>query len=244
MSRLLALYPRPWRNRYGEELAELLSDRPATWRDRIDVVKGALDAWLDPQLVAPARPRYPNRVDRLVGLGTIAAGLSLMGWGIGAALLAPRWGSSDPISPHVDTITRVGVLGDLTLAVVLAIAVIRHGAALGTLGVAGAVSLVFGLFGAASGGGVFALLLLLGGTLAFAPAIGAHVTGRMPAACLALGTIVLVAAFLGWAASEGQEVRYFWFLCIYGAAWVTIGIGFLRGSLTPPVNAVLVPAPS
>ena len=91
MSRLLTLYPRPWRERYGAEFAELLSGRQATWRDRFDVVKGALDAWLDPQLIAPARPRYPDRVDRLAGVGTIAAGLSLIGWGIGAALFAPRW---------------------------------------------------------------------------------------------------------------------------------------------------------
>ena len=55
MSGLLRLYPRPWRDRYGEEFEALLADRPPTPRHRLDIVRAALDAHLDPQLVDPDR---------------------------------------------------------------------------------------------------------------------------------------------------------------------------------------------
>ena len=44
MSRLLRLYPADWRARYGAEMLELLEHAPPTWRDRADLVRGALDA--------------------------------------------------------------------------------------------------------------------------------------------------------------------------------------------------------
>jgi hypothetical protein len=44
--RLLLLYPRAWRERYGEEfLATVGSDSPRP-REVIDIVSGAIDAWL------------------------------------------------------------------------------------------------------------------------------------------------------------------------------------------------------
>jgi hypothetical protein len=48
VSALLRLYPRAWRARYGEEMLALLDDRPHGARDRVDLVRGALDAWLHP----------------------------------------------------------------------------------------------------------------------------------------------------------------------------------------------------
>ena len=44
--RLLNLYPRWWRERYGEEMAGLLETRPPDIRARIDLVRGAFDAHL------------------------------------------------------------------------------------------------------------------------------------------------------------------------------------------------------
>lgn len=52
MSRLLRLYPPAWRERYGAELQDLLLERPPTTRDQIDLARGALDAWLHPQVLA------------------------------------------------------------------------------------------------------------------------------------------------------------------------------------------------
>jgi hypothetical protein len=52
MSALLKLYPPAWRARYGTEMTALLETRPPTARDRLDLVRGAADAWLHP--VAPS----------------------------------------------------------------------------------------------------------------------------------------------------------------------------------------------
>ena len=67
---LLRLYPGRWRARYGEEMSALLEARPMTRRDRVDLVRGALDAWIHP----PTPSRIPA-VAALIGGGlwTIAA---------------------------------------------------------------------------------------------------------------------------------------------------------------------------
>jgi hypothetical protein len=44
----LRLYPRAWRDRYGDELLDLASRRPIDKRLRLDLVRGALDAHLHP----------------------------------------------------------------------------------------------------------------------------------------------------------------------------------------------------
>ena len=54
MSRLLRLYPSAWRERYGEELVALLEDHPATLADRLDLIRGAFDARLHPQVPGTA----------------------------------------------------------------------------------------------------------------------------------------------------------------------------------------------
>ena len=43
---LLKLYPRAWRDRYGDELQALLTDRPPKLRECVDLVRGAVDAHL------------------------------------------------------------------------------------------------------------------------------------------------------------------------------------------------------
>jgi hypothetical protein len=42
---LLSLYPRAWRERYGEELADLVGDNGATPRVALDVARGAFGQW-------------------------------------------------------------------------------------------------------------------------------------------------------------------------------------------------------
>ncbi len=50
MSRLVALYPGAWRDRYGVEMEDLLSARPPTLAERFDLLFGAFDAWVHPQV--------------------------------------------------------------------------------------------------------------------------------------------------------------------------------------------------
>lgn len=54
-SSLLQLYPRAWRDRHADEMRAILEDRPPTLGDRIDLVRGALDARLHPDV----RSRLP-----------------------------------------------------------------------------------------------------------------------------------------------------------------------------------------
>jgi len=49
MKKLVSLYPRAWRARYGEEFLALLDEQPATPRVVVDLLRGALDAHLHPQ---------------------------------------------------------------------------------------------------------------------------------------------------------------------------------------------------
>src|SRR5262249_7574875 len=51
---LLRLYPRAWREHYGAELAELLTQEPTSLLALLAVMGGALDARLHPQLLTPA----------------------------------------------------------------------------------------------------------------------------------------------------------------------------------------------
>src|SRR5512145_195900 len=47
---LLRLYPREWRRRYGAEMRELLADQRLSPRTIADLVAGAIDARINPQL--------------------------------------------------------------------------------------------------------------------------------------------------------------------------------------------------
>ncbi|MEV4108623.1 hypothetical protein [Nonomuraea sp. NPDC049695] len=43
---MLSLYPKVWRERYGEEVADLIRSRPVRVRTVLDLVRGAADAWV------------------------------------------------------------------------------------------------------------------------------------------------------------------------------------------------------
>jgi hypothetical protein len=87
VTRLLRLYPRSWRARYGAELGSLLEERPPRLADRLDLIRGAFDAHRHPELVVD--PRAPSHrlsagdvaVTRRLGLAGIA----------GAAAWALTW---------------------------------------------------------------------------------------------------------------------------------------------------------
>jgi hypothetical protein len=83
VSGLLRLYPRPWRERYGDEFEALLADRPPSVRHRLDIVRGALDAHFHPELVDP---------DRAVDRWWLApvAGFGLLGLAVLIMLVSPE----------------------------------------------------------------------------------------------------------------------------------------------------------
>lgn len=58
---LLRLYPRAWRERYGDELLALVGRGALRPQEVIDIVSGAIDAWLsftaDPTKAPATAPR-------------------------------------------------------------------------------------------------------------------------------------------------------------------------------------------
>jgi hypothetical protein len=52
MSWLLRLYPARWRQRYGDEFQALVERQPLSAAVVLDILRGALDAWLRPQLAS------------------------------------------------------------------------------------------------------------------------------------------------------------------------------------------------
>ena len=95
MRLLLRLYPAAWRDRYGDEFAALLEERPLSPFDVLDIALGAFDARLRPRDLAldlaPRRKRLMN--ERIGGIGAIAGGglLLLM---VGIGFLVPGSGSA------------------------------------------------------------------------------------------------------------------------------------------------------
>ena len=78
MSGLLRLYPRSWRDRYGEEFEDLLAQRPPSVRHRLDIVRGALDAHLHPELVDPDRVVDRWWLAPLAGFGLLLIGVLIV----------------------------------------------------------------------------------------------------------------------------------------------------------------------
>ena len=80
MSGLIRLYPRDWRARYEEEFLSLLAERPPDARDRVDIIRGAIDARMRPQVrrgspdPGPASPA-PHVASRTLGFATLAGAL-------------------------------------------------------------------------------------------------------------------------------------------------------------------------
>jgi hypothetical protein len=68
---LLKLYPPRWRRRYGAELAELVAGQRFAIGTALDLLAGAIDAWVHPQLAAMAASNSkgdPSMIARVLQL--------------------------------------------------------------------------------------------------------------------------------------------------------------------------------
>jgi hypothetical protein len=92
MSRLVRLYPIAWRERYEREFVGVLQERPVDRRGWIDVVLGAIDAHLHPELISAAPRPWTHRLPGLLAMG---AGLIWMSFFIRVFTAAPgdEWGA-------------------------------------------------------------------------------------------------------------------------------------------------------
>lgn len=187
MNRYVALYPRAWRARYGEELEAVLGEERLALRDRLDLVRGALDAHLHPAMpsalpvaaaltgsglaaahalalaIQPVPTDWPGYLDDALPLviGAVAALIPVL---IGLWL---KLGDADGVLGRIGIV--LGVAGHLAwlAALVAALARLTYGpmtAAVATVGLAGAALLGVALAGRGQP--------LLGGLLAAAGLAG------------------------------------------------------------------------
>lgn len=220
---LIALYPGAWRRRYGDELAALLESGGLSARDRIDLIRGAIDAHLHPSRpsmlpVAAAIGAGGLATAHAIALAAQPTPLDWPGYFIDAlpvailavALLLPsviglwlRLGDSD------------GVFGRLGVVVALA----GHGAWLVALAAA-ALQVEYGPVTA-----VAATVAMAGSAM-----LGIALAGRGAAM---LGALLVVAALAGVAPSAlGWP--------LFAGAWSAIGFRLLldaRGRLEGPTGS-------
>ncbi len=232
MSRLVSLYPIDWRARYEEEFRILLAERPPSARDRIDIVRGAVDARLHPQSTAPGR--IPDRS----GYGALA--------GFAALLIAWFLAANGPV--HLDEYGSYRDGGAALPFIVLAVALLSiglyrmiarlpvgaHGAA-----TAGVLAIVAGL-GWSFMPWVFPLaLIFILGVLGLA--VGAWRTGILPVwwvvafvALLAVPAGVLAALpFLPWYAFRVAGLDFAIVLAPLSGMWLLVAAVLLRGWARP-----------
>jgi hypothetical protein len=68
MTWLLTLYPPRWRRRYGGEVRALLGAQPFSLHAVIDLIAGAIDAWLEPQKISN---QQDERQEGMTMIGTM-----------------------------------------------------------------------------------------------------------------------------------------------------------------------------
>jgi hypothetical protein len=236
MSVLLSLYPKRWRERYGAEFAGLLAERPASLRDHVDVVRGAFDAHLHPQV--PGSARTPDRVPDRFGLVPLGGMLAF----VGALLIA----ANGPVVYDEYGSYREG--GAALPFIILAFALLSLGlyrvieslpaTAVGARA-AGWTAIVAGLAWSPMLWLLPIGLVFMIGTVGLA--VGAHRAGIWPTwavvmlvVTLAVPTALFAASlFLPWYWLRGSGVNILLAFACIGVPWPLFGGMILRGSPRP-----------
>jgi hypothetical protein len=226
MNRLVRLYPRAWRDRYEEEFLALLAERPPTFGDLLDTVRGALDAHLNPQAEVDPSPwthRIPGLLALTAGAMWSALFVAFVFWHDAA------WGVAI-LAPLSLVLMFLSLLGDYMSAHGRRIALV-----LGVVGLCIVVaSLPYSLFTVVAG--ISGYLIVLGGMLTLA-AIRAEI--GPPGRWLVLVLAVVLPAAIGFPLALGlgeisnDESWVLGLLLPYGLAWLLIGVRMaVRGSRT------------
>lgn len=239
---LLALYPAPWRRRYGEEFRAVLESRPIGPFDVADVVLGALDARLALRLADGASVNGGQfAMLRIGGFGAALGGAAwIAGW-FGASLAGDVEGA-----PWV-ALVMVGTFGILVgITGLSAFQAHREPrlawAAFGVPAVGAVISLV-GLAGMAlrgdepwvgtwSGWSIWAvgtLATLLGSMLFAMATIRAAVLSRRAAFGLLITSAYVIVLFSG-TGGDGMLARIFSAICVitFGGSWIWLGVSAIR----------------
>lgn len=241
-TRLLRLYPRPWRERYGDEFAELLSARPPSLRDRLDIVRGAMDARLHPQVVGSPAPRTVAARDRLLAISAVTAGLMFSAWAAIIVAFSPRWGELSTVDNTLLALSYgAGMLGAMLGIAVLLGTAFRHVEDMGPVGLIGASIGAIGFLAFSGEAGAMAVLLLCAGTIVMSVGIG-RALGRLVSTVMVVATAFVAAAMFGFVGGDGQELLWLWMLLVYGPSWILLGVNLRKGVHVPALTSSPAPA--
>ena len=207
MNRLVGLYPRWWRDRYGDEMRALLELAPARRGDRVDLARGALDAWLH-----PPRPSLVPAAAALLGGGlwTVVAA------GVVAQPVPPDWPG------YLLEVVPVALAGVACLLVAIVGIALRVADADGRATGPAALLAVAGYAGWMVALGGTAGNAVDGATLGAAQAVAMVATAAIGEMVVRagddlVGSLVLLAAV-------SMLIPWVGLWLVFGAAWTAIGI--------------------
>ena len=232
MSRLLRLYPAAWRRRYEAEFLGLLEERPVGALLSVDVLLGAVDAHLHPNLIG-SEPRPWTH--RLPGLLAMTAGLIWSWFWVHVFLARPNeeWGESVGIAV---LLMFVAVPGDYLAAYGRRIGITIAAIVLAMfLGRALPWGLADGLLNQVAG--VVAWLLVATGVLtlvAIRAGIGRGLRWLLLAVTVLVPATIAVPILGGFGMGDsGGKTAMLIALLPYGVAWLLLGLRMtIRGSAT------------
>jgi hypothetical protein len=245
MSRLVRLYPKAWRDRYGEEFQRLIEDRPPGLLDRIDIVRGAVDAQLHPHVLVGG-PEPAPWTHRLPGMLALSAGLSMTVGLLGIAFgPGPDWGAGGDLLGIAFLLMLISLPGDYLAPFGRRIAI-----ASGCIAVGVAAASVSDWWEPAVAGAIVAELAAVCGLLAMSAiraGVGAARRWLLLAATvlvpvLAIGAHALLRAVTGMVLVPDGSPLAALTLLPYGLAWLVVGLRMtVRGSPTitdPPIDPI------
>jgi hypothetical protein len=243
MTALLRLYPRAWRERYGDEMVALLESEPTSMLDHLDLMRGALDAHLHPQVRGQSAAEKESTVSHR------ALALAAAGGGIAWMVTFAAW-----------LTTLVPATGDSDLRLIpgFAIGIALMGLAIGELGTrpgdAGSpvighliaiISIVFAigmpvpvvLNQTDAGWALMIMPIFFFPVVAALAAVRGWRNGSFP---IWVAIAVLVGAVLAWIGFGGSTpMDAKWVALAFGAAFVLLG---LQALLAPPRASETAPA--
>ncbi len=237
MTALVRLYPRAWRDRYEAEFLGILETRPPSVRDRLDIVRGALDARLHPEVPGSrqgSQGREGLAIARWAAAAAILAGLGSLAWTGLILRYFKGWGAGEP--EHAALGGVLSAITFLSLAAAHGLLAVAGQRSMRTAGAPGASVAAVSFLFAATGGGLAIALGVTGSVVLAAAMAGRTISVWLSAAWIA-ASVLLLGAMLAFTAGGGQNVSLLALMAPFGLAWLLVGLAVLRRGFPSPAIA-------